>query len=51
MKTFTLIFCCMLSFQMLGQQSVVISGQTFQSEFKGRSLYVEFENKQPHPQC
>ena len=36
----------MLSLQMLGQQDVVISGQKFESEFKGRSLYVEFENKQ-----
>ena len=36
----------MLSLQMLGQQSVLISGQKFQSEFQGRSLYVKFENKQ-----
>lgn len=36
----------MLSFQMFGQQPVVLNGQKFQGEFKGRSLYVEFENKE-----
>ena len=46
MKTIILLLCCMLSFQMFGQQPILISGQKLQGEFQGRSLYVKFESKE-----
>ena len=46
MKLIITSIVCLLSLQVLAQQPIKIHGQKFQSEFKGRSMYVKLNEKE-----